>query len=66
MKISDFSERQLERLRQECNFVNEERDFFELRARGLSLVQIQMRLPCSRSKADSLSRSVKEKILRIL
>lgn len=66
MKICDFIESELNTFRQECNFTQEERDFFELRARGITLEEIQEKLFMSKYKADSLSSKVKKKICKVI
>ena len=40
MIISDFTNIELEYLRRACNFVNNEKDLFELRSQGLSLEEV--------------------------
>lgn len=40
MIISDFTEPELDLFRNKCNFVNYEKDLFEMRARGIPLEQI--------------------------
>ena len=37
MIISDFTNVELEHLRKKCNFVNAEKDVFELRSQGIPL-----------------------------
>lgn len=65
MKIADFVEWELEMYRNECNFTDEELEFFNLRSKNQSLVQIQIALHCGETKANDLSKSVKRKILKI-
>lgn len=65
MKIADFVAWELDMYRKECNFTDEELEFFNLRARNKSLVQIQDALHCRETKASELSKSVKKKILKI-
>lgn len=70
MKICDFVEFELEKFRKECNFTEEEGILFDMRAKGMSLVQVQMAMhdlyPCSESKINRLSKSVTRKILKVL
>ena len=40
MKICDFVESELDNFRNKCNFTDEELEFFNLRAKDKSLVQI--------------------------
>lgn len=70
MKMCDFVEWELNMYRQECNFTEEELAFFNLRSKNKSLIQIQLALeevnmPCSETKVNDLSKSVKRKILKI-
>ena len=66
MRIQDFVEHELAHFRSACNFTPDELDFFELCAKGASLVEIEIKLPCSKSKVSRLSKAVKRKILRVL
>ena len=66
MQIYDFVEKELQYLRDNCNFTPDESTYFELRAKGLSNVQIAMEMYISESKVSKLARKVKSKILRVL
>jgi orotate phosphoribosyltransferase-like protein len=57
---------ELEYLRQQCNFVNLEKDVFELRAQGIPLERIAEELNISVDYARKLSQRVNKKIIRIL
>lgn len=65
MKLCDFVEWELDMYRNECNFTEEELEFFNLRCRNKSLIQIQEAMHCRETKASDLSKSVKQKILKI-
>jgi hypothetical protein len=66
MIVSDFTMPELEYLRQQCNFVNLEKDVFELRAQGIPLERIAEELNISVDYARKLSQRVNKKIIRIL
>jgi orotate phosphoribosyltransferase-like protein len=66
MIISDFTAPELEYFRENCNFVNLEKQIFERRAEGISLQQIAENLNISYDYARHLSRKVNKKILKVL
>lgn len=66
LQIRNFVQPEIEYIKSMANFTDEETAFFDLRAKGKSLVEVCFTMNVSRSKADSLSRSVKKKIIRIL
>lgn len=66
MIISDFTNVELDYLRKDCNFVNIEKDVFELRSQGLSLEEIAEILNMSIEGVKKISRKVNRKIIRVL
>ena len=66
MIISDFTEPELQYLRDKCNFVNLEVTIFEQRARGIPLEQIAEEIHISYDYARKLSSRVNKKIIRII
>lgn len=66
IKYCDFTKPELDVFRELCNFTDDERTYFEMRARDKSNVQISMELNVSLSKVDTLVRKVKSKILRVI
>ena len=66
MKICDFTVPELNTFRELCNFTDEERTYFELRARDKSNVQIAMEMHISEPKVSKLAKKVKSKILRVI
>lgn len=66
MQVYDFTEPELCMFRKLCNFTEDEREYFELRARGKSNVQIAMEMNVSESKVSKLARKVKSKMFRVL
>ena len=66
MIISDFVEWELELFRSRCNFSDEELEFFNYRAKNISIECIAEKMNISVGKANKLSRKVKDKIIRVL
>lgn len=66
LQIRNFVKPEIEYIKSMANFTDEETAFFDLRARGKSLIEICFAMNVSRSKADSLSKNVKKKIIKIL
>ena len=66
MIISDFTNIELEYLRKNCNFVNNEKDLFELRGQGLSLEEIAEVLNLSVEGIKKISRKVNRKIEKVM
>ena len=66
MQVYDFTVPELNMFREKCNFLDDELEYFNLRARGMSNVQIALEMHVSESKVSKLARKVKSKMLRIL
>ena len=66
MIISDFTNIELEYLRRNCNFVNNEKDLFELRGQGFTLEEIAEVLNLSVEGIKKISRKVNRKIEKVL
>lgn len=64
MKIYDFIEPELEFYREFCNFTEEERKLFDLRAREVPLEQCTEKMCCDISTIKKLSVRVNKKIIR--
>ena len=62
----EFTEPEVEYFRQKCNFTEDERDVFELRVRGKSIVAISLALHMSESTVSRRLRGIKNKIVRVL
>ena len=45
INIHDFVEWELEKLRRECNFTDEELDFFDLRAKNIPIETVAAQVP---------------------
>ena len=66
MQIYDFTVPELEVFRELCNFSEDELQYFNLRARRKSNVEIAMTMCVSESQVSKLARRVKNKIKRII
>lgn len=66
MQIYDFTVPELERLRELCNFSDSELEYFNLRAKHKSNVEISLIMHVSESQVSKLARKVKDKIKRII
>lgn len=66
LQICDFTVPELDRFRELCNFTPDELEFFNLRSRDKSIVEISLVMNISESKASVLSSKVKKKIIKIL
>ena len=66
MKICDFTVPELNKFRELCNFTEEEEQYFNLRAKDRSNIQIAMEMNISESKVSKLARKVKSKMKRVL
>lgn len=65
MIVSDFTVPELNRFREQCNFVGNELNIFELRSQGIPLEEIAESLEMSVENVKYISRKVNNKILRI-
>lgn len=66
MKISNFTEHELELFRSECNFTDLESQCFELKAKNCTDVQLALRLNVSESTVAIIMRKVRSKITTVL
>lgn len=66
MKIYDFTKPELDNFRALCNFTPPELEYFNLRAKYLSNIQIALAMNVSESQVSKLARKVKNKILRVV
>lgn len=65
-KIRDFVEPELEYFRQNCNFSDSELQYFNLRARDKSNIQIALEMNISEPQVSKLAKRVKSKMLRVI
>ena len=66
MVVSDFTVPELEHFRENCNFVGNEIQVFELRSKGIPLERIAEELNMSYEGIKKISRKVNHKIKRVL
>lgn len=66
MQIYDFTVPELNRLRELCNFSDAELEYFNLRAKHKSNVEIALTMHVSEGQVSKLARKVKDKILRVV
>lgn len=66
MQIYDFTTPELDKLRELCNFSDAELEYFNLRAKHKSNVEIALTMHVSEGQVSKLARKVKDKILRVI
>lgn len=65
-QLYDFTVPELNRFRELCNFSDSELEYFNLRAKHKSNVEIALIMHVSESQVSKLARKVKDKIKRII
>ena len=65
MIVSDFTAPELDRFRNQCNFVGPELSVFELRSQGVTLEKIAEILNVSVTHAGRISQKVNKKIKKV-
>ena len=66
MKIYDFVEWELQKFRDECNFTDDELEYFNLKAKNKSNIQISREMCVSEPQVSKLAKRVKTKILKVI
>ena len=66
MQIYDFTIPELDKLRELCNFSPQELEYFNLRSKHKSNVEIALTMHVSEGQVSKLARKVKDKIKRVL
>ena len=66
MQIYDFTVPELDKLRELCNFSDAELEYFNLRAKHKSNVEIALTMHVSEGQVSKLARKVKDKIKRTI
>jgi hypothetical protein len=64
--LRDFTVPELDRFRELCNFTDPELEYFNLRTRDKSNIEIAMEMNISEAQVSKLAKRVKSKIIRIL
>ena len=66
MKIRDFTVPELDKFRELCNFTTDELNYFNLRAKDKSNVQIALEMNVSEPQVSKLAKRVKNKMIRVI
>lgn len=66
MQIYDFTVPELNKFRELCNFSDAELEYFNLRAKHKSNVEISMQMHVSEPQVSKLAKKVRSKIIRVL
>ena len=66
MKLRDFTVPELNRFRELCNFTDDEMQYFNLRSKDKSHIQIAFEMNISESQVSKLAKRVKSKIKRVI
>jgi len=66
LKICDFTRREVDYFRQECNFTNDEMTLFDMRADNIPLEECAERMNLSISAIKAKSQKINNKIERVL
>ena len=65
MQVYDFTVPELNKFRELCNFSDDELEYFNLRAKHKSNVEIALTMNVSEGQVSKLARRVKYKIIRV-
>lgn len=65
MQVYDFTVPELNKFRELCNFSNDELEYFNLRAKHKSNVEVALTMNVSEGQVSKLARRVKDKIIRV-
>ncbi|MBL1488801.1 helix-turn-helix transcriptional regulator, partial [Klebsiella pneumoniae] len=63
--VYDFTVPELNKFRELCNFSDDELEYFNLRAKHKSNVEIALTMNVSEGQVSKLARRVKDKIIRV-
>ena len=66
MKICDFTKPELDKFREQCNFTEDERQCFDLKAKGMTNIQLSVQFSMSESKVSMTMKRVRTKITKIV
>ena len=66
MRIKGFVQKEIDFLKDNCNFSREEEDFFNLRNDEYTIEQIAEMWECSVGKVNKVSKEVRRKIIKVL
>lgn len=66
MQIYDFTEPELDKFRELCNFSDDELEYLNIKAKRKSNIQIAMQMHVSEAQVSKLAKRVRNKIIRVL
>ena len=66
IQVYDFTVSELDKFRKLCNFSDAEMEYFNLRARHKSNVEIAFEMNVSEPQVSKLAKKVRSKIIRVL
>lgn len=66
MQVYDFTVPELNKFRELCNFSDAEMEYFNLRAKHKSNLEIAISMHVSEAQVSKLARKVKDKIKRVI
>lgn len=66
MQLYDFTVPELDKFRELCNFTESELEYFNLRSKHRSNVEIAFSMNVSEAQVSKLAKKVKSKIIRVL
>ena len=65
MQIYDYTVPELQRYRELCNFIDDEMEYFNLRSRGNSNIQIAISMNVSEAQVSKVAKRVRAKMDRV-
>ena len=65
MKLRDYTVPELEYLKKNCNFTEDEQTYFDLKSKDLSNIKISLKMHISISQVSKIAKRVSLKISRI-
>ena len=66
VQVYDFTVPELNKFRELCNFTNDELEYFELKSKKKSNIQIAFAMNISEAQVSKLAKRVRNKIIRII
>lgn len=65
MQIYDYTVPELQRYRELCNIIDDEMEYFNLRSRGKSNIQIAIEMNVSEAQVSKIAKRVRAKMDRV-
>lgn len=66
LKNLDFNKKEYEYFIENCNFTDRQKDVFDLRRKGKSIIEISFKLNMSEATVNRELKKIKHKILKVL